>query len=149
MLSDMCATGGFLRIGENSERDGRERTAAMALLDTSPAVSNPVREMGNDEFLNGLIGKVFENNNFDIRFCVSKAGSSLTIHYQNTIVANVDGDDVVSEIKHGDCPGTYTVYLSANPNRRPSSIYNASNDGRKHAAHDEDCNPIGGTWTKE
>lgn len=147
ILSGMCATGCFFGIGEKAESDGGAGIAAMALLGTPDVSNSGTGQMGNAEFVNGLLGKVFASD-AGIRFRFEKSGDDFILYYTNEGMPETNTTRIVSKIMKGNCPGTYSVTVTSDPDLPLIPFWNATYEASGMVWRYNDCS-IGGTWIEE
>lgn len=147
ILSGMCATGCFFGIGEKAEEDGGEGIAAMALLGTPDGSNSGAGQLANAEFVDALLGKVFASD-AGIRHWFEKSGDDFILYYTNEGMPETNTVLSVSKIMKGNCPGTYSVTVSLNPDAPLIPFWNASYEASGMVWRYNDCS-IGGTWIEE
>jgi hypothetical protein len=146
LIALLSLTGCFFGIGEEAESDGGEGIAAMALLGNPTSNSGVVDETTTSAFVDGILGKVFMNAG--IRFWFEKSGNNFILYYTNEGMPETNTTRIVSEITKGNCPGTYSVFVTSDPGMPLIPFWNASYEASGMVWRYNDCS-IGGTWIEE
>lgn len=151
ILSGICATGCFFGIGEKAESDGGAEIAALALLGNPEESNSGTGQMANAEFVNGLLGKVFVQAGVQagVRFRFEKSGDDFFLYYTNERMPETNTTSKVAKIIKGNCPGTYSVFVTLNPDLPVIPFWNATYEASSGIVwRYNDCS-IGGTWIEE